>query len=193
MLLTQDAFRSKAEATLAELDGPILEALSHHVEPDVAILSDAFGSGGSRSVTELIQALCPGPLTHIGLTAVVMRKLLEARDEVLDGEVSEATVVTGNARVFGSLNVTAPLVVLGDLEVEGVIHDAGPDSTVVVVGRCTAWGLQMSGNFLVLGDLVVRDAIQGVYNDESLVVAGALETRFLDENDHDVAVFERSA
>ncbi|MFE8595543.1 hypothetical protein [Archangium violaceum] len=188
MQLTQDTFLAQAEATLTRLDGSVLEAISHHGEPDAATLANAFGAGRACSVTEFIQALCPGPLTHIGLAAVVLRELLEARDEVLDGTVSEPTVVTGHARVSGSLSVTAPLVVLGDLEVKGVIHDAGPDSTVVVVGRCTAWGLQTSGNFLVLGDLVVRDAIQGVYNDESLVVAGALETRFLDENDHDIAV-----
>ncbi|OJH33490.1 hypothetical protein [Cystobacter ferrugineus] len=188
MQLTKDAFLAQAEATLTRLDGPVLAAISHHDEPDVATLASAFGADKARSVTEFIQELCPGPLTHIGLAAVVLRELLEARDEVLDGEVSTPTVVTGHARVSGSLSVTAPLVVLGDLEVGGVIHDAGPDSTVVVVGRCTAWGLRTSGNFLVLGDLVVRDAIQGVYNDESLVVAGALETRFFDENDHDVAV-----
>ncbi|WP_208721158.1 hypothetical protein [Corallococcus aberystwythensis] len=78
---------------------------------------------------------------------------------------------------------------LGDLVVDGVLDDCGPDSTIVVVGRCVAQGLRTSGNFLVLGDLVVRDVIQGVYNDESLVVAGDLSTRFLDENDHDVACY----
>lgn len=189
MLLSRDAFLSCAEATLAALGGPILEAISHHGRPDVATLAEAFGAGGARSATELIQELCPGPLTNIGFAAMVMRELLGARDEVLAAEVSEATVVTGNAHVSGSLKVTAPFVVLGDLDVEGVIRDTGPDSTVVVVGRCTAWGLRASGNFLVLGDLVVRDAIQGVHNDESLVVAGALETRFLDEYDHDVTVY----
>ncbi|MDC0710185.1 hypothetical protein POL68_17035 [Stigmatella sp. ncwal1] len=188
MILTKDAFLSQANATLAGLNGALRDALSHHGEPDIAPLARAFKKGGTCSATEFIQTLCPGPLSHIGLAAMVMREQLKARDEVLGEDVSEATVVTGHARVSRSLSVTAPLVVLGDLEVEGVIHDSGPDSTVVVVGRCTAWGLQTSGNFLVLGDLIVRDAIQGVYNDESLVVAGALETRFLDENDHDVSV-----
>jgi hypothetical protein len=189
MALSKDAFLAQAEATLAALDGPVRDALSHHGEPSVASLTGAFGKDASRSPASLAEALCPGPLTDIGFAAVVMRELLEPKDEVLDASVSEATVVTGNARVSGSLNVTCPLVVLGNLEVEGVIEDCGPDSTVVVVGRCVARGLQTSGNFLVLGDLVVRDVIQGIYNDDSLVVAGDLSTRFLDENDHDVSCY----
>lgn len=192
MILSKDTFLSTAEATLAGLDGAILGALSHHGTPEVGPLASAFKKGASLPAMELVQALCPGPLSYVGLAAVVMRELAEPRDEVLGEEVSEAKVVTGNARVSGSLRVTAPLVVLGDLEVEGVIRDQGPNSTVVVVGRCAARGLQTSGNFLVLGDLVVRDAIQGIYNDESLIVAGALETRFLDENDHDVAVYGKA-
>ncbi len=189
MNLTRELFLSTAETKLAELGGPVREALSHHGEPGTASLAQVFSRSGSRSAAELAAALCPGPLTNIGLAAVVMRELLAPRDEVLDCSVSEATVVTGNARVSGSLSITNTFVVLGDLEVEGMISDCGPDSTVVVVGNCVARGLQTSGNFLVLGDLVVRDVIQGVYNDDSLVVAGDLSARFLDEYDHDVACY----
>lgn len=189
MHLTRDPLLSTAQALLAELGGAVREALSHHGEPTTAALADALGDGGSWSAAELASALCPGPLTNIGLAALVMRELLGPSDEVLGSSVSAATVVTGNARVPGSLSVTSTLVVLGDLEVEGMIDDCGPESTVVVVGKCVARGLQTSGNFLVLGDLVVRDVIQGVYNDDSLVVAGDLVVRFLDENDHDVACY----
>ncbi|WP_257461226.1 hypothetical protein [Archangium lipolyticum] len=189
MNLNRDTFLSKAETTLAGLDGAVLEALSHHGAPEVESLAQEFGDAASRSPARLAEALCPGPLTNIGFAAVVMRGLLEPRDEVLDSSVSEATVVTGNARASGSLNITSPLVVLGNLEVEGVLEDCGPDSTVVVVGNCVARGLRTSGNFLVLGDLVVRDVIQGIYNDDSLVVAGELSVRFLDEYDHDVSCY----
>jgi hypothetical protein len=187
--LGRDIFLSTAKAVLAALDGAVCEALSHHSEPSAASLAKGFGRDVSRSAVALASALCPGPLTGIGLAAVVMRELLEPRDEVLVSPVSGATVVTGSARVPGSLRVRSTLVVLGDLAVEGTIVDCGPDSTVVVVGSCFARGLQTSGNFLVLGDLVVRDVIQGVHNDESLVVAGDLSARFLDENDHDVACY----
>ena len=189
MNLTRDLFLATAEAKLAGLDGAVREALSHHGEPGTASLAQVLRRSGPCSATELASALCPGPLTDIGLAAVVMRELLEPRDEALACLVSEATVVTGNARVSGSLSVRSTFVVLGDLEVEGMINDCGPDSTVVVVGNCAARGLQTSGNFVVLGDLVVRDVIQGVYNDDSLVVAGDLSVRFLDENDHDVACY----
>ncbi|MCY1043258.1 hypothetical protein OV208_18215 [Corallococcus sp. bb12-1] len=189
MLLSPNEFLPRAEATLARLEGAVLDALSHHGAPSVSSLAGAFPKGRSLSPSELAQALCPGPLSPIGFAAVVMREVLPPVDVVLDAPVAEPTVVTGNARASGALRVTAPLIVLGDLEVEGVLEDCGPDSTVVVVGRCTAWGLKTSGNFLVLGDLVVRDVIQGIYNDDSLVVAGDLTTRFLDENDHDVTCY----
>ncbi len=189
MNLSRDSFLSTAETMLAACGGAVLEALSHHGEPSTASLAHGFGRDLSCSAAELASALCPGPLTDIGLAALVMRELLEARDELLVSSVSEATVVTGNARVSGSLHIRSTLVVLGDLAVEGAIVDCGPDSTVVVVGSCFARGLRTSGNFLVLGDLVVRDVIQGVYNDDSLVVAGDLSVRFLDEDDHDVACY----
>ncbi|NOJ91362.1 hypothetical protein HMI51_00130 [Corallococcus coralloides] len=189
MLLSQNEFLPRAEAVHARLEGAVLDALSHHGEPSVSELAAVFQKDAQRSPSQLAEALCPGPLSPIGFAALVMRELLAPEDAVLEGTVSEARVITGNARVAGSLRVTAPLVILGDLEVAGVLEDCGPDSTVVVVGRCSAWGLQTSGNFLVLGDLVVRDAIQGIYNDDSLVVAGDLTTRFLDENDHDVTCY----
>ena len=188
MLLSQKEFLARAEAVRSRLDGAILGALSHHGAPSVSELTSEFRAPHMEP-SQLIQTLCPGPLSPVGFAAVVMRELLAPEDAVLEGTVSEARVITGNARAAGPLRVTAPLVVLGDLEVAGVLEDCGPDSTVVVVGRCTAWGLQTSGNFLVLGDLVVRDAIQGIYNDDSLVVAGDLTTRFLDENDHDVSCY----
>ncbi|MCY1035922.1 hypothetical protein OV207_31065 [Corallococcus sp. BB11-1] len=189
MLLAPHEFLPRAEATRARLEGAVLEALSHHGKPSVESLAEAFPKDAPLSPEGLAQALCPGPLSPIGFAAVVMREVLPPVDALLDGPVSEARVVTGNARAPGALSVTCPLVVLGDLEVEGVLEDCGPDSTIVVVGRCTAWGLKTSGNFLVLGDLVVRDAIQGIYNDDSLVVAGDLSTRFLDEYDHDVTCY----
>ncbi|RKH25677.1 hypothetical protein D7Y13_23380 [Corallococcus praedator] len=189
MLLSSNEFLPRAEATLAGLKGPVSAALSHHGEPSVSSLAREFPKDAPLSPSALVQALCPGPLSPIGFAAVVMREVLPRVDAVLDASVAEPTVVTGNARASGGLRVTAPLVVLGDLEVEGVLEDCGPDSTVVVVGCCTAWGLKTSGNFLVLGDLVVRDVIQGIYNDDSLVVAGDLTTRFLDENDHDVSSY----
>ncbi|WP_375744150.1 hypothetical protein NR800_04695 [Corallococcus interemptor] len=189
MILSQNEFVPRAEAVRARLEGAVLEALSHHGEPSVPDLAGVFRKSAQRSPAQVAKALCPGPLSPIGFAALVMRELLTPEDAVLEGTVAEARVITGNARAAGSLRVTAPLVVLGDMEVAGVLEDCGPDSTVVVVGRCSAWGLQTSGNFLVLGDLVVRDAIQGIYNDDSLVVAGDLTTRFLDENDHDVTCY----
>ncbi|NBD13090.1 hypothetical protein [Corallococcus silvisoli] len=189
MPLTQTEFLPRAEATLTRLDGAVLDALSHHGEPTVESLAQVFDEEDSLTPASLIQALCPGPLSPVGLAALVLREVLAPEDAVLDGSVSETRVVTGNARAPGSLLVTRPLIVLGDLEVAGVLEDQGPDSTLVVLGRCSAWGLQTSGNVLVLGDLQVRDVIQGVYNDDSLVVAGDLSTRFLDENDHEVACY----
>ncbi|WP_223645753.1 hypothetical protein [Corallococcus sp. EGB] len=189
MILTQDTFLPRAEALLAQLEGAVHDALHHHGEPSVESLASAFHDAEPVSPSQLVQALCPGPLSSIGLATLAMRGLLTPVDAVLDGSVSEARVVTGNARAPGSLRVTCPLVVLGDLEVEGVLEDCGPDSTLVVLGRCSALGLRTSGNVLVLGGLEVRDVIQGVYNDDSLVVAGNLSTRFLDENDHEVACY----
>ncbi|RUO91799.1 hypothetical protein D7Y11_17950 [Corallococcus sp. AB018] len=189
MLLSKNDFLPRAEATLARLDGALRDALSHQGTPLVTTLGRAFPKDAPLQPAALAKALCPGPVSHVGLAAVVMRELLEPVDAVLDASLSKATVVTGNAKAPGSLLVTCPLLVLGDLEVDGFLDDCGPDSTIVVLGRCVAKGLRTSGNFLVLGDLVVRDVIQGVYNDESLIVAGNLETRFLDENDHEVACY----
>ncbi|RKH13962.1 hypothetical protein D7V97_04255 [Corallococcus sp. CA053C] len=189
MLLSKEEFLPRAEATLAGLDSAVREALSHHGNPSVSSLASAFKGKAPLTPVDFVRAFHPGPLTDIGFAAVVLRDVLEPVDAVLGDSVTKARVVTGTARAPGSLFVSCPLIVLGDLEVDGVLSDCGPDSTVVVVGRCVAKGLRTSGNFLVLGDLVVRDVIQGVYNDESLVVAGDLTTRFLDENDHDVSCY----
>lgn len=189
MLLSKNDFLARAEAALARLDGARGDALSHQGVPRVTSLERAFPKDVPLEPAGLAKALCPGPVSHVGLAAVVMREFLEPVDAVLDASLSRSTVVTGNAKAPGSLLVTCPLLVLGDLEVDGFLDDCGPDSTIVVLGRCVARGLRTSGNFLVLGDLVVRDAIQGVYNDESLIVAGNLTTRFLDENDHEVACY----
>lgn len=189
MNLSQNAFLPRAEAALTRLDGAVRDALSHHGEPTVEALAQVFRDEGELTPSALIQALCPGPLSPVGFAALVLREVLAPVDAVLDGDISAARVVTGSARAAGSLRVSRPLVVLGDLEVAGVLEDLGPDSTIVVLGNCSAWGFQTSGNVLVLGDLRVRDVIQGVYNDDSLVVAGDLTTRFLDENDHEVTCY----
>ncbi|RKH72498.1 hypothetical protein D7W81_05745, partial [Corallococcus aberystwythensis] len=120
MTLSKSEFLARAEATLAGLEGAVLEALSHHGEPSVDSLAGVFKGEAPLRPEELAEALCPGPLTDIGFAAVALRDFLPRVDAVLETEVSEARVVTGNAHAPGSLLVTCPLL--------GAVPDLRPEN-----------------------------------------------------------------
>lgn len=91
----------------------------------------------------------------------------------------------GDYRVSGSLQIVGPFLVTGDLVVDGVVADAGPDSLVVVGGDVKAHSVITDGPFWVLGDIDARDVVYGHYNDHTLY-ASTIYAKLAIADEHDV-------
>jgi hypothetical protein len=97
----------------------------------------------------------------------------------------DVRIVAGTLRVERGLDVIGNLIVLGDLEVAGVIRDCGPDSRVAVAGSICTRGIHTDGDFYV-GGCVTAEVVFGHYNDNSLLVGGSLRARLIVGDDHDI-------
>ncbi|TDV56480.1 hypothetical protein [Actinophytocola oryzae] len=94
----------------------------------------------------------------------------------------------GDARFDADLTLDGPLVVLGDLTVDGLLSDGDVDrSFLVVTGKLRTRAL-LSGAFdLVLGDLHA-DVVVCFNNDGGLGVGGDLVTELFVQDDHSYEV-----
>ena len=88
----------------------------------------------------------------------------------------------GDLRVQGHLHVASAFVVTGDLVVEGVLSDGGPDSCLMVGGSLNAHAVHTDGDVHVSGD-VVASVVYGSYNDHVLE-AQVLRCKALIIDDH---------
>lgn len=88
----------------------------------------------------------------------------------------------GDLHVQGNLHAASAFVVTGDLTVEGVLSDAGPDSCLLVGGSVTAHAIHTDGDIRVAGD-VAATVVYGSYNDQVLE-AQTLRCKALITNDH---------
>jgi hypothetical protein len=105
----------------------------------------------------------------------------------LDQSVSPArghVVVPGSLHVKGDLGVVARVVVCGDLVVDGVLSDCGPQSIVVVLGSVRCRSLLTTGEVLVAKDLIATTLVWAQGNDNVLEVGGTLRTAVLMSDDH---------
>lgn len=97
-----------------------------------------------------------------------------------------AGIVIGDLTLPGGFDFSWPLFVTGDLTVQGVLEDTGPDSCLVVGGtvRCTA--CYTSGTMTIGGDLDAGALVYGSYNDDVLFVHGTIRADVVVEDDHTI-------
>jgi hypothetical protein len=94
----------------------------------------------------------------------------------------------GDAHFDADLSLDGPLIVLGDLTVDGLLSDGDVDrSFLVVTGNVRARALYSGAFNLVLGDLHA-DAVACFNNDGGLGVGGDLVTNLFIEDDHSYEV-----
>jgi|GEM_PF-984695 len=105
----------------------------------------------------------------------------------------EPTGVLGDLHVQGDLEVGAPLVVVGNLTVDGRIRDQGPESKLVVVGEVRCRSLYTTGWITILGGLSVEHAVFAEYNDDSLEVIGPMTAGLIVSDDHLVSATRKMA
>jgi len=91
----------------------------------------------------------------------------------------------GTLVVKGHLSIQAHFAIAGDLVVEGVIEDCGPDSAVWVTGDVRCHSLNTEGDFAVGGAIDARDIVYGHYNDNTLT-ARVIRSPVVVEDDHAV-------
>lgn len=101
-------------------------------------------------------------------------------------------LIRGDLVVKGHLHVRGTLVVTGDLRVGGVLTDSGHDSLVAVAGSLSAGAVFTEGELAIARDATVKQLVLGFGNDHSLVVGGALETKVLVSDQHDVQLGRRT-
>lgn len=99
-----------------------------------------------------------------------------------DQNLSAPMVVLGDLRVEGSLRTSSVLVVLGDLEAR-IIRDCGPDSQVLVQGNVRAELIWTDGEFHSNGDIEASALIYGSYND-NVLVGNTIKAPVVVQDDH---------
>ncbi|MCY1001053.1 ankyrin repeat domain-containing protein [Myxococcus sp. MISCRS1] len=93
--------------------------------------------------------------------------------------------VRGNLVVKGDVHLDAPLLVTGDLTVNGVLRNAGLEGLLAVGGTLRVSGLDTDGEVIV-GKDVEAQVVWGHGNDASLRVGGVVKAEVVIADDHDV-------
>lgn len=176
-----------------ELEGAIEGLPTPLCTPDGAAAVRRAIEGGTRDVQALMQATqLPHSLAVIG---ALVRRHLPRNDVVverpavlsLDQTVSPPRglrCVSGSLTMNGSLSVVAPLIVCGDLVVDGVLSDCGPQSKIVVLGSLSCGAMRTTGEIWVLGSLKAARYVWGHYNDNVLEVVGTVRAAYVLSDDH---------
>jgi hypothetical protein len=85
--------------------------------------------------------------------------------------VTKPTIWFGDSEIDGGLDVRAPLVVLGNLRVHGLLDDGGPaDSRLAVSGDTSAYAIASSTDSLTLGNLSAE--VIFCFNDDATLLVG---------------------
>lgn len=148
---------------------------------------------GTRDVQALMQA---AQLPHsLAVLGALVRRHMPRHDVTVERSAVlslDQTVfpprglrcVAGSLTVKGDLQVVAPLVVCGDLVVDGVLRDCGPQSKIVVLGSLRCGALRTTGEIWVLGSLTASRYVWGHYNDNVLEVVGSIRAAMVLADDH---------
>ncbi|MCY0998836.1 hypothetical protein OWM54_16980 [Myxococcus sp. MISCRS1] len=129
----------------------------------------ALGSAGSSTLAFVASVYKDAPRTAATLAGPFI--------------VTEPTGHVGDLHVQGDLTLEKSLVVVGDLTVDGVLHD-GEHTKLVVVGQVRCRAMHTSGWVTILGGLTVEHALYGRYNDDSVEVLGPITAGLIVSDDH---------
>ena len=167
-------------------------------DPDFGAIEAAAAQGGSFAA--LVRRLSPCHCGTLFGAAQLAQRLAPARSvrsagATLDGHSPRALV--GDLEVEGDLSVGAALVVAGNLNVHGVLRDAGPASRIVVTGHVRAGHIDSSGWILAGGDVAARGLIhcerghgergadrRGEPGEDALEALGAIRARAVIGDEH---------
>lgn len=94
---------------------------------------------------------------------------------------AQAIVHHGNLTVDGDLAPPSVLVVTGNLQVNGILHDS---ANIAVLGDVHAQHLYTQGWFIVGGDCVVDGFVHGEYNDNMFEGLGMLKAHAVIVDEH---------
>ena len=179
--------RAALDATLGSLalDEPVLAALGHVFDFDLAGAVDRVRQATVASWEDLLGCCAPGLAT---LLLRAMAGGAGARHEIGgDMQITEPTVYVGDLVVGGSLEVSSSLLVGGTLSAAAVC-DVIHESVTVVAGDLEARAVETESHMTVFGALRAR-VVRCGGNDCSLVVAGDLRADILDQEDHDIGCY----
>jgi hypothetical protein len=163
-----------AKAKLAKSVHGVLDAKLASAEDLVAQLKRKTLPADALGLVPVLAQVLPadGPKTH-----------------AKDVTIKLATFHNGDLHAKRHLTVHAPLVVTGNLVVDGVMSDAGPDSWILVGKDLTARALYSDGELHVAGAITARELVYGYYNDHTLAAAEIRAPVVIgDEHDIDATV-----
>lgn len=160
-------------------------------EPDKATFESKFN--GSVSLGEALSfandQLCSG----LYLAALLLAKSNDPGEYTSNGDLSdfliegsEVALVIGNLTVKGDLTVGFPLIVTGNLNVEGCYEDAGSESPVAVLGNLSCQNMYTTAWVIVGGNTKVEHFFYGYYNDDSFECNGTLSASAILTDEHQI-------
>lgn len=164
--------------------------------PNKEAIANKFN--GSSTISEAVRfcvedQLCSGQY----LAALIISSCNDAGNnyEVQKGEGLERFrlessepihVVVGNLTIHGDFVVESPLLVTGNLTVNGVYEDIGSESPVAILGNLRAQHMRTTGWVIVGGDTVAENYFYGHYNDDAYECFGTLSAKAILSDEHQI-------
>lgn len=164
--------------------------------PDVNELRAALETNGH----EVLRTLYPTSPGTLALLATLVKRTVAPVSIEREGDATlslDLTVsprrghalVSGDVTIRGDLDLSAALVIAGDLNVTGTITDCGPESRIVVLGTIRCGNLVTSSEVFA-GALEATGLVYGSYNDNVLELVGSLRAEAILSSDHSIEAAE---
>lgn len=169
-----------------------LEELSKLIcpEPNYKKLYDVARSASDFSdvLNEAVSHLTSG-VYFIGL---LLEKNIQKEDYFIEAnqikqfEVpnSNVLVVNGNLNIKGDLFIDRPLIVTGNLIIDGIYSDLEYDAMVAIMGNLECNGVCSTAWPIIGGNCTVNGFVYGYYNDEVFECLGTLTAKAVISEEH---------
>lgn len=99
---------------------------------------------------------------------------------------SEVRLVVGNLSVTGDLLLKSPLIVTGNLIVDGLYSDIGSESPAAILGNLVCRNIHTTSWVIVGGETFVEHFFYGHYNHDAFESIGALTAKAVLTDDHQI-------
>jgi hypothetical protein len=153
---------------------------------------DQIEQAGCESWQEAMDGplLRESPWQHLVFAGLLAKT--SASEQPVGPPAKEPRLIVGNLKMTRPLLLEAPLVVCGNLTVNGAIIDTDPGGWLAVHGDLQATALVSENDVLVGGQAALSDFVWGDYNDHQLLIGGALNTPLLLLTDHAAEIGDTS-